>query len=189
MAQKDNEVRAKRKQQIKDVALKLFAFKGYHSTSISSIAKEAGISKGLMYNYFESKEDLLADLVMGTFEETEQMMKELLTPELSPQQMIEALVWGFVEQVKQSFDHWKLLMALGFQSGILDEFKVEIATKAAQFFGQMSSIFEEMGAENPMLESMLFGSHLDGMFMHYLQGGEEYPIDEVAKGFIGKYVW
>ncbi len=187
MAQKENEIRIKRKAQIKEVALKLFAFKGYHSTSISTIAREAGISKGLMYNYFESKEDLLADLVMGAFEETEDMLEELLKPQLSPKEKIEAIVWGFVGHVKESFDYWKLLMSLGFQSGILDEFKTEIATKATQFFGKMSSIFEEMGAENPMIEAMLFASHLDGLFMHYLQAGAQYPIDEVTKGFVKKY--
>jgi AcrR family transcriptional regulator len=43
----------------KQVALKLFAAKGYAATSINDIAQTAGISKGLMYNYFKSKEDVL----------------------------------------------------------------------------------------------------------------------------------
>jgi AcrR family transcriptional regulator len=44
---------------IMDAALEHFANLGYHATTISHIAKHAGISKGLMYNYFESKEALL----------------------------------------------------------------------------------------------------------------------------------
>ncbi|HRW21852.1 MAG TPA: helix-turn-helix domain-containing protein, partial [Bacteroidales bacterium] len=53
------EIRLSKHKLILDTAMKLFASSGYHNTSISKIAKEAGISKGLIYNYFDSKEDLL----------------------------------------------------------------------------------------------------------------------------------
>ena len=46
-----------------DVALEHFANEGYHATTINHIAKHAGISKGLMYNYFESKEALLKAII------------------------------------------------------------------------------------------------------------------------------
>lgn len=48
---------------IMDTALQHFAGEGFHSTTISHIAKHAGISKGLMYNYFRSKEELLEALI------------------------------------------------------------------------------------------------------------------------------
>jgi len=38
-----------------NTVLQLFANNGYESTSISKIALTAGISKGLMYNYFRAK--------------------------------------------------------------------------------------------------------------------------------------
>ena len=53
------EIREEKKTLIMDVALEHFANEGYHATTISHIARRAGISKGLMYNYFESKEALL----------------------------------------------------------------------------------------------------------------------------------
>ena len=46
-----------------DTALEHFANEGYFSTTINHIAKHAGISKGLMYNYFESKEALLKAII------------------------------------------------------------------------------------------------------------------------------
>ena len=48
---------------IMDTALQHFAAEGFHSTTISHIARHAGISKGLMYNYFSSKEELLGALI------------------------------------------------------------------------------------------------------------------------------
>lgn len=48
----------KGKDKILQAALALFAEKGFHTTSVSQIAEAAGVSKGLTYNYFESKEKL-----------------------------------------------------------------------------------------------------------------------------------
>lgn len=48
---------------IMDVALEHFARSGFHATTIHHIAKHAGISNGLIYNYFESKEALLKAII------------------------------------------------------------------------------------------------------------------------------
>jgi AcrR family transcriptional regulator len=52
-----------RKGDILDVAQSLFAEKGYGATSIEAVIEKAGISKGAFYYYFESKEDLVDELV------------------------------------------------------------------------------------------------------------------------------
>jgi AcrR family transcriptional regulator len=48
---------------IMDVALATFAAKGYSNTSVKELAEDAGISQGLMYHYFASKETLLLTIV------------------------------------------------------------------------------------------------------------------------------
>lgn len=62
------EMREEKKTLIMDVALEHFAKEGYHNTTITHIAKHAGISKGLMYNYFESKEELLTEIINRSME-------------------------------------------------------------------------------------------------------------------------
>ncbi|MBQ9549917.1 MAG: TetR/AcrR family transcriptional regulator [Lachnospiraceae bacterium] len=47
-----------RKQEILEGALKVFAKKGYEKTTITDIAKELGISQGLCYRYYPSKEEI-----------------------------------------------------------------------------------------------------------------------------------
>lgn len=58
-----HDIREEKRTLIMDVALEHFAREGYYNTPISHIAKHAGISKGLMYNYFNSKEDLLTEII------------------------------------------------------------------------------------------------------------------------------
>lgn len=48
-----------RREQILNVALKLFYKNGYTNTKVSDIAEAAGISKGLIYRYFKTKADIL----------------------------------------------------------------------------------------------------------------------------------
>jgi hypothetical protein len=47
------------KKRIIDAACKIFYRKGYHSSTMNDVAKEVGVSKGSLYSYFKSKEELL----------------------------------------------------------------------------------------------------------------------------------
>ncbi|RYZ86914.1 MAG: TetR/AcrR family transcriptional regulator [Proteobacteria bacterium] len=51
-----------RKERLFDAAIILFSELGFHGVAVPKIAKEAGISTGSIYNYFESKEDLVNQL-------------------------------------------------------------------------------------------------------------------------------
>ena len=57
-----------RKQEILEAALRVFARKGYDKTSISDIAGEIGISQGLCYRYFPSKE-VIYDVALDMYAE------------------------------------------------------------------------------------------------------------------------
>ncbi len=57
------EQREVRKQQIFQTALDLFVQQGYYGTKTSQISRRAGISEGLLFHYFPTKEKLLEELV------------------------------------------------------------------------------------------------------------------------------
>ncbi len=68
----DPKLVAERRSQILRAAVKLFSDKGYYRTTILDIAKAAGISSGLIYQYFGEKEDVLClslMLVIDTYEQ------------------------------------------------------------------------------------------------------------------------
>lgn len=51
------------KEKILDAAKKLFAQKGYDNSSLAEISKLAGVNKALPYYYFESKQEILSEIV------------------------------------------------------------------------------------------------------------------------------
>lgn len=61
MTDSDNEAREKR---ILDAAADLFVHYGYDKTTVSDIAREAGVSKGAIYLHFESKDKLFEGLIV-----------------------------------------------------------------------------------------------------------------------------
>ena len=52
-----------RRERIIDNATELFAAKGYHGTTIDEIVQATGIAKGTFYIYFDSKEELLVEVI------------------------------------------------------------------------------------------------------------------------------
>jgi TetR/AcrR family transcriptional regulator len=52
------------RQEVLDVALRLFAEKGYHNVSMHEIAKEAEFAIGTLYKFFRNKEDLYKGLIL-----------------------------------------------------------------------------------------------------------------------------
>jgi TetR/AcrR family acrAB operon transcriptional repressor len=72
MADSDNQERADR---ILDAASKLIVHYGYDKTTVSDIAREAGVSKGAIYLHWKSKDELLEALI---FRESDRLVEDML---------------------------------------------------------------------------------------------------------------
>jgi AcrR family transcriptional regulator len=68
------EYKEEAKRRIIEEALKVFLRKGYHQTKMTDIAESLGVSKGAIYQYFKSKEDLFFGVVEHTFVTTQEEM-------------------------------------------------------------------------------------------------------------------
>src|SRR5215207_4525216 len=60
---------ADKRRLLNDAAVRLFARKGYHACRVSDIAAEAGVAHGLLYHYFDSKEEVLRVVVSEAWAE------------------------------------------------------------------------------------------------------------------------
>jgi AcrR family transcriptional regulator len=66
---------AARREQILEAATRVFADKGFSRATTREVAREAGISEGTIYNYFEDKDALLM-AIMDTLNETERRAED-----------------------------------------------------------------------------------------------------------------
>lgn len=90
-------------------ALHLFNEYGFHNTPTSRISKEAGVSTGTLYNYFESKEELINSLYL-----------------FIKQHSVEYIMNGFkrTEDFKEGFNRiWTLMIQWGYENPEFFKFK------------------------------------------------------------------
>lgn len=88
--------RRTRRDEIVRRALKVFARKGYDTTSMDDIADRARVAKGTLYYYFPSKEDLYQAVMVhsleGIFEELAESIRDIVDPFQAFTRLLEALV-------------------------------------------------------------------------------------------------
>ncbi len=68
--------RFRRRDEILKTATDLFSEKGYHELTMEEIAEEIGVSKGTIYNYFSSKENLYLEILKESFEAIEALLQK-----------------------------------------------------------------------------------------------------------------
>ena len=182
----DNElIRERRKAHILEVALNLFARVGYESTTISRIAKEAKISKGLMYNYFDSKEDLLKSLILDLNKMEEGMMSSVIDDD--PQVMLRNIIIAFFKTLVEDKDKWKLISVLTFQVEKFDFIQDLASQKMLGYHQLFEDLLSRSGIENAKEEAQLLGAIFDGIAFQYLVVHGDYPLDQMKNYLIKKY--
>ena len=115
------EIREEKMTLIMDVALQHFALEGYFRTTISHIAKHAGISKGLMYNYFDSKEALMKAIIHRSVNKVYKFLDINREGYLS-EEKFEFFVRKIDVILKEEKNFWKLLFQLLMQIDIREQF-------------------------------------------------------------------
>jgi AcrR family transcriptional regulator len=68
-----------KKQSIIMASYKLFSDKGYYKTNTAEIAQEAGVSTGIVYNYFQDKKDILLEVIKFYISSLSEQFQPLLS--------------------------------------------------------------------------------------------------------------
>ena len=168
-------------------AIHLFSEKGFHGASMDAVAKKAKISKGLAYNYFKTKDDILAAIIEKRMKEVNQILDALPTG-ATPHQQLDYLLKTILNDVSQNIELYRLYFTVFLQPGVSSTLTKMAANLKAQSKGtgkRINRIFENLGFENPELEATLFFSTIQGIAMDFVIAPDAYPltamIDHVAK--------
>ncbi len=184
--QQFEDLRTDRRQGILNAALTVFANHGYHSASVSMIAKEAGVSKGLMYNYFESKEQVLLTLVNDLFDTVVELLRITPGEVLTRERFIELIDVSIDIAVKEP-QRWKLYMSLAFQPEVTPLLMATMMPKVTPFMMSMSQYFHAKGYEDPVTMMRYYNAVLDGVQMHALLDPDNFPVEKVKQMVIAQF--
>ncbi|UCH11441.1 MAG: TetR/AcrR family transcriptional regulator [Fidelibacterota bacterium] len=91
-------------EQILAAAVKVIARDGLERARIDDIAKEAGVGKGTVYEYFRSKEDLFNAIVEQTIQETMQIFARIAVADISPREKLRRFMHEALDMAQQMGD-------------------------------------------------------------------------------------
>ena len=179
------ELREKSREKILSAALELFANKGYDATSIDSIAKKAGISKGLIYNYYESKKSILLAIFADAMNIGEQMVKAQKDVK-DPNERIKMMVNGVFDMMHEQPEYMKLLTVLSLQPGVMAETK-DFTKEAYKKSAEWASLITGKDKKKGLIEGLMMGALMDGVALNFIIYGDQYPLDALKKQIIKDY--
>lgn len=99
-----------RQQSILDAAAAMFAKNGFNGTSIANIADSCGVSKALLYHYYDSKESLLYDMLLVHCKLLSEIAIDAVTASEIPEEQLRDLVRALMDLYMTSRDKHVVLL-------------------------------------------------------------------------------
>ncbi len=179
--EQNEQLKATRRLEIQEAALELFATQGFYNSSVSNVAKKAGVSKGLIYNYFSSKEEMLEVILQNFISLTAEKLRFDNPKKVRPSD-VRRFVEASIDLVRHNKQQWKLFSSLFYQSGVMALVEEYIARLYKLTTEPLLAFYTWQGLrkEQAIIKAQLFHSALDGLKMKVLfADDEEFPIEQL----------
>ena len=104
---------ARRRRQLLDVALEVFAATGFHQTSMEDVADAAGVTKPVLYQHFGSKRELYLELLEDVGGQMMAAVAKAVASARNPHQQVEAGFGAYFRFVEAHESAFRLLFGSG----------------------------------------------------------------------------
>jgi len=168
-----------KQENILKAALQLFANEGFYATSTSKVAKQAGVSEGLIFRHFGNKEGLL----QAVLDEGENKLKDLLIEvvlETEPKKVIRNAILMLSKVAESDYDFWKLQYKLKWELEISNDKKMEPLLIA------LTNAFRKLNYQAPEMEAELLNIIIDGIGAAVLKGSK-LNLEQTLNFLLRKY--
>jgi AcrR family transcriptional regulator len=178
-------MRARTREAILSSALELFAKRGFSATTTAEIAERAGISKGLIFTHFTTKESIL----LAIFEEQiDRILPRFVQEPIEglPEERLMSLVSAWVELIRTE----PLLIRLSLHLNLDEAYRRLIRTKKWKQYidlllTQIRAILKDLGSDRPELDAFMLMFMVDGIIANYTVAPDMFPpLDEVTQHLV-----
>lgn len=140
---KRQDLKEQRREELLSISLDLFVRKGYSGTTVRDITNAAGISEGLLFHYFPTKQAIFEELIDISNQSTG-FVTEIFGTGLSPIQMFEAAGSAIFDNIVQDKQSLKFFLLVN-QVITMESTPKEVRDKAniMQFIHASNKIIEE----------------------------------------------
>lgn len=169
-------IRDAKRELILNEAINQFSKKGYYSTRICDIAQAAGISQGLLYYYYPSKEAIYVDLVNDSLErinETARYVRDMNNSYGERIMYALQILFKTIEASARFRQTCRMIAQAVYQADISEEAQAQLDKKRDIAYRIMAEIFRKGQLEgcvvegDPMELSILFWTSVNGLSIYY----------------------
>lgn len=185
--QRFEEIRTSKRNIILDAALEVFAREGYHASTVGAIAKQAGISQGLMYNYFKSKEELLHDLMIGMIETLMCEYMPINPKETVTRDHVVKFINVGIDLVLKDPKFWKLYFSVFLQPEVYAMVVDKMMNISNLYMKAMAKYFKNRGEKDPLTMVRYFAAIMDGIQLHIMIDPKTFPAEKIKKMLIKQF--
>lgn len=169
---------AERRQQLLDIALRVFAREGYHETSMNALAGEAGVTKPVLYQHFVSKHDLVVEVLNRVGNRLHASIVAAVLTEETSRNRVQAGFRAFFRFFDDEPDAFAVLFEskLGAEPGFRDN-SLRIQATFAETVARM---IPETNRDDALAMASGINGLSEGMIRHWMARGRGRSADEMA---------
>jgi AcrR family transcriptional regulator len=176
--------------EVNRVIARLFAFKGYHSTSMREIAAELGMNQSSLYHYFKSKEDILFKLMNDAIDDVLAILKEICAADLVAEEKLKKVL-GFYTRYYAGYQE-RLILLVNEMNSLDRNHRLILVKKQREYVQLIKSILDELAGQHKMKEihptvaTFAFFGMVHYTIKWYHKNGSV-SLDDLADAFVEIY--
>jgi AcrR family transcriptional regulator len=178
------------RQRIVKAASDLFEKVGFESATMDEITLKAGVSKGLAYHHFSSKDALLAEIIELRLSEYDRLIGAMKKEPSAPRRL--SILTGYLrDELLEEESKLRFLITTYIHPGankLLRKAIEKDPARVAQLLDEQCRLLEDLGFKDAEAELPVFRATLQGIALLYLMNPEGYPLQEAIDRFITKYL-
>lgn len=171
---------ARRRRQLLDVALEVFADRGYHATSMNDVAETAGVTKPVLYQHFRSKRALYLELLEDVGGRLRDAIAKATAEADGPRQQVQAGFRAYFTFVASQQGAFQLLFGGGARRD--EEFADAVRSVEISIAETIAELIVVEGLDGPRRLLLAHGivGLAEGTSRHWLANGMAGDADELA---------
>jgi TetR/AcrR family transcriptional regulator, fatty acid metabolism regulator protein len=130
-----------KRRMILDAAVRVFARQGFHTCRVSDIADEAGVAYGLVYHYFQSKDEVLDTLFLERWNVMLDAIAETDAQAIPAREKLHAIASFIIESYRHDPDLMKVIIVEVTRAA--NSFGAVHLAKISEAYGQISGIVQQ----------------------------------------------
>jgi TetR/AcrR family transcriptional regulator len=183
LSRKDREYKRHR-EEILEVALKLFSKKGLYAVTMVDIAKESEFAVGTIYKFFKNKEDIYKALVIAKVSEFHTLLNNTLTTKGTEIEKISLWVHEKFKIFNENKQFMKLYLAeaMGVDSNVKVGLKTEIKKMYEDMLKRLEQVFKQsiqkevIKREDPHILAITLDGISNTLFFEHIETLDRYKI-------------